>query len=196
MQPGCTLLLWLYLYRMCQCGLHAVLWWHIGTLMRFLAVEPCSTARLLFASHCTSGTILLTLYSIVWIWWVSRSRPMDFYWPKLLYPTIVFYYISLSLLSVYRLVLWDWGLSTDRVFITLSLSLALPSFNNNNNVDRDCRSNWLAVNHQPLQGSTPWERNLDRQRRATNQECCRGIGSRDLWNTRPPLGNPATHCIN
>ena len=32
--------------------------------------------------------------------------------------TIVFY--SLSLLSVHRLVLWGWGLQTDRVYITLS----------------------------------------------------------------------------
>ena len=35
-------------------------------------------------------------------------------------PTIVFYYFSLSLLSVNRLVLWGWGLRTDRVYITLS----------------------------------------------------------------------------
>ena len=32
----------LYLARMCQCGLHEVLWWHIGTLMRLLAVETQS----------------------------------------------------------------------------------------------------------------------------------------------------------
>ena len=30
----CTLLMVLYLDRMCQCWLHAVLWSHIGTLMR------------------------------------------------------------------------------------------------------------------------------------------------------------------
>ena len=35
-------------------------------------------------------------------------------------PTIVFYYFSISLLYVYRLVLWGWGLRTDRVYITLS----------------------------------------------------------------------------
>ena len=34
--------------------------------------------------------------------------------------TIVFYYFSLSLLSDYRLVLWGWGLRTNRVYITLS----------------------------------------------------------------------------
>ena len=34
--------------------------------------------------------------------------------------TIVFFYFSPSLLSVYRLVLWGWGLRTDRVYVTLS----------------------------------------------------------------------------
>ena len=51
-------------------------------------------------------------------------------------PTMVFYYFFISILSVYRLVLWGWGLRTDRVYITLSLSLALPTFfidDNNNN---------------------------------------------------------------
>ena len=35
-------------------------------------------------------------------------------------PTIVFYYFSISLLPVYRLVLWGWGLRADKVYITLS----------------------------------------------------------------------------
>ena len=35
-------------------------------------------------------------------------------------PTIVFNYFSLSLLSVYRLVLWGWSLRSDRVYTTLS----------------------------------------------------------------------------
>ena len=35
-------------------------------------------------------------------------------------PTKVVYYFYISLLSVYRLVLWDLGLRTDRVYITLS----------------------------------------------------------------------------
>ena len=51
--------------------------------------------------------------------------------------TIAFYYFSLSLLSVYRLVLWGWGLWTDRVYTYHSLSLALPaSFNNNNKLPK------------------------------------------------------------
>ena len=82
----CTLLMVLYLDRMCQRELHAVLWSQIGTLMHPLAAEPCSTAGLLFLSQCPSGTILLTLYSMVWDWRVSRAVPMLLYWPKLLYP--------------------------------------------------------------------------------------------------------------
>ena len=82
----CTLLMVLYLDRMCQRGLHAVLLSHIGTLMHRLAAEPCSTAGLLFPPRCPSGTMLLTPYSMVRDWRVSRAGPMLFYWPKLLYP--------------------------------------------------------------------------------------------------------------
>ena len=116
----CTLVMVLYLDRMYQCGLHAVLWSHIATLMHRLAAEPRSTAGLLFPSRCPYGMILLTPYSMVWHWRASRAVPLLFYWPKMLYP---FYYLLLffpSLLSVYRLVLWGWGLRTDRVYITLS----------------------------------------------------------------------------
>ena len=116
----CTLLMVLYLDRMCQHGLHLVLLSHISTLMHCLAAEPCSTAGFLFPSRYPSGTILLTPYSMVYDWQVSRAGPMLFFWPKLLYPAVVFCSFSLSLLSVYRLVLWGWGLWTDRVYITLS----------------------------------------------------------------------------
>ena len=93
----------LYQDRMGQCVLHEVLWSHIGSLMRFLAAEPRSTAGNLFPSQCPSGTILLALYSMVWDRLVSRAGPMLFYWPKLLYPyCIVFYYFLLSLLPVNR----------------------------------------------------------------------------------------------
>ena len=82
----CTLLMVLYLDRMCQCGLHAVLWSHIGTLLHRLAAEPGSRAGLLFHSRCPSGTILLTPFSMVWDWRVPRAGIILFYWPKLLYP--------------------------------------------------------------------------------------------------------------
>ena len=81
-----TLLMVLYLDRMCQCGLNEVLWSHIGTHMHRLAAEPCSTAGLLFPYRCPSGTIFLNPFSIVWDWRVSRAGPMLLYWPKLHYP--------------------------------------------------------------------------------------------------------------
>ena len=39
-----TLFMVLYLCRMCQRGLQAVLWTKIGILMRLLAAEPLNTA--------------------------------------------------------------------------------------------------------------------------------------------------------
>ena len=116
----CTLLMVLSLDRMCQRGLHAVLWLHISKLMHSLAAEPCSTAGLLFPFRCPSGTILLAQFSMVWDWRVSRAGPTLLYWPKLLYP-----YYSLLLSFPFssccnRLVLWGWGLRIDRVYITLS----------------------------------------------------------------------------
>ena len=45
----------LYLDRICQCGLHAVPWSHIGILMRHLDAEPSSTAGLLCPSYCPSA---------------------------------------------------------------------------------------------------------------------------------------------
>ena len=123
-----TLLMVLYLER----TLHAVLWSHSGTLLHRLAAEPCSTAGLLFPSRCPSGTILLTPYSMVWDWRVSRPGPMLLYWPKLLYP----YY---SLLFVYRSVLWGFGLWTDRVYITLSQLCTADFFNIKNNRVRSVR---------------------------------------------------------
>ena len=97
----CTRLTMRYLDRMCQCGLHAVPWSHIGILMRHLAAEPRSTAGHLFPTHCPSGTNLLTPYSMVWDWRVSRAGPMLFYWPKLLYPyyrLLLFFHFSSSCL--------------------------------------------------------------------------------------------------
>ena len=41
---------------------------------------------------------------------------------------------------------------------------------------------WLAVNPHPYRAAPP-ERHLQMQLCDTNQECCKGIRSRDLWNT-------------
>ena len=66
-----------------------------------------------------SGTIWLTSYSMMWDLRVSRAGPMPFCWPScsLLFCLQLF---SLSLLFLYRLVVWGWGLRTDRVSIFLS----------------------------------------------------------------------------
>ena len=87
---------------------------------RYTYAPPCcrtsqyrSTKVPLFPSQCSCGMMLLTLYSMVWDWRVSRVGPMLLYWPKLLYPYyiyIVFYYFSFSLIPVNRLVLRGWGL--------------------------------------------------------------------------------------
>ena len=112
----CTLFMVLYLGRMCQCRLHAVLWLHIGTLMRFLAAEPRSTAEL---CQYLCATISVTLNSVVWNWQASRAGSMPPCWPSWSLPFCLLPF-SLSLLSVYRLGLWGWGLRTDRVLIALS----------------------------------------------------------------------------
>ena len=103
-----------------QCGLREVLWLHIDTPMHRITAESLSTAELLFPSLCPTGTIFLTSYLMVWDWLVSRAGPMLLIGPSCKIPTVVFYSFSLSLLSTYRLVLWGWGLRTDRVYITLS----------------------------------------------------------------------------
>ena len=48
--------------------------------------KPRSTPGLLFASQCPYGTILLTPYSMMWDWRVSRAGTMLLYCPNLLYP--------------------------------------------------------------------------------------------------------------
>ena len=104
--------------------------------MHCLAAEPHSTARLLFPSRCPSvhysGMILLTLYLMVWDWQVSRVVPMLFYWPELLDPyySLLLFFPFLFFLSIG----WYCGADVFRLIgcISLSLSLALPSFLNNN----------------------------------------------------------------
>ena len=55
----------LYIYCMYQCGLYAMVWLHIGILMRIFDAEPRSTAKPLFSSQCLCGTVLLALYSMM-----------------------------------------------------------------------------------------------------------------------------------
>ena len=109
----------LYLYLLCQSELHAVLWSHISILLRLPAEEPRSTSGLLFSSQSLSGMSWLTPYLMVWDWRVSRAGQMPFCWPNcsLLFCLQLFF---LSLLFLYRLVVWGRGLRTDKVSISLS----------------------------------------------------------------------------
>ena len=61
-----------------------------------------------------SGMIWLTPYLMVWDWQVSRAGPMPFCWPSC-YLLFCLQLFSLSLLFLYRLVVWGWGLRTDRM---------------------------------------------------------------------------------
>ena len=107
----------LYLCLMCQSRLHSVLWSHIGILMRLPAAEPCSTAGFLFPFQYLSGTIWLTPYSMVWDRRVSS--PTSFCWLSCSH-IFCLQLFSLSLLFLYRLVVWGCGLRTDKVSISLS----------------------------------------------------------------------------
>ena len=107
----------------------------LNTLKDFLKIPSLREAALETERRCFSkvilesnvtanlptGTILLTPYTMVWDWRVSRSGPVLFYWPMLPYPYFsLLINGSLSLLSIYRLVLSGWGFRNDTVYITIS----------------------------------------------------------------------------
>ena len=128
----CPLLMVLYLDRMCQCGLHGVLWSYIGTLMHRLAAEPRSIARLSFPYWCHSGTILLTSYSMCGTFRFQEQGQCFFIGLSCSIPTIILYSLSfLFFLSIG----WYCGAGVFGLIrcISLSLSFALPTFINNNN---------------------------------------------------------------
>ena len=125
----CTLFTALYLGRTCQCGLPAVLWSHICIVNQFLAAQPRSTAGPLFLSRCPRGTILLTLYSMVWDWRVSRAGPMFFIGLSCSIPFCLLLFFPFFLSICWYRGAGVVGLIRCRL---LSLSLALrTSFNNN-----------------------------------------------------------------
>ena len=74
-----------YLCCMCQCGLHAVLWSHIGIPMRHLGAGPCRLERFLIACQDLCETILMTHYSMVSDLLVSRAGRMLFLIPFVFY---------------------------------------------------------------------------------------------------------------
>ena len=91
----CTLFMVLYLCRMCQCGLHPVLWSIIGVLMPLLAVGPRSPACLLFPFHDHCGTIKVTVFDRVGLMGF-RALVMLSYWLRLLAPLLFYIIFSIS----------------------------------------------------------------------------------------------------
>ena len=76
----------LYQCRMCQCWLHAVLWYSYSAHRYSYSPPRCRISqhrKPLFSSRCPCGTILLTLYLMVCDWRVSRAGPMLIYWHDL-----------------------------------------------------------------------------------------------------------------
>ena len=111
-----TLLMVLYLDRMCQCGFHAVLLHLCAFSLQNLSVpndfySPTVSLWNDLADPVFDGVGLAGFN--------SRANAFSFCLSCSI-PTIVFYYFSVSPHSVYWLVLWGWGLRTDRVYITLS----------------------------------------------------------------------------
>ena len=104
----------LYLCLMCQSGLHAVF---DRTSVYFCA---CPLQNLALPQDFYSlWNDLFAPYLMVLDWRVSRAGPVPFCWPScsLLFCLQLF---SLSLLFLYKLVVWGWGLRTDRMSISLS----------------------------------------------------------------------------
>ena len=121
----------IYLGRMCQFGLHPLHWTRIGILKRLLAAEPRRTAGCLFTCQYLCGTILVTPYSMVWNWRISRARTMPSYCPSCslpfcpnCFPFIFFYSMG-----------WYCGAGVFGLIgrQSHSPSLSLPTFSNNNN---------------------------------------------------------------
>ena len=116
----------IYLGRMCSMS-------RIDILIRFLAAEPRSTAGSLFSSQCPCGKILLTLYSMVWDWPISRAGSMFYF--IFISCSIAFCLLLLSL-SFFLSIGWYCGAGVLGLIgcRSLSVGLALPtSFNNYNN---------------------------------------------------------------
>ena len=114
----CTLLMMLSLDHMCQCELHAVLWSYIGTLMHLLALDIYSPLSVPLDRSSLGSSYPRTRWCGTLGF--QEQRQCIFIGLNCSIPTIVFYSFSLSLLSVYWLVLCCWGLRTDRVYISLS----------------------------------------------------------------------------
>ena len=124
----------LYLVHMCQCGLTL----YTGRTSVFLCATSLQNLEV-SQDFCSPLNVplkrsFLTPYSMVWDCKVSRAGQMLFYWSKLLYPyysVLLFFPFIFFLSKGWYCGAGDFGLIG---CISVSLSLALPSFSNNNNI--------------------------------------------------------------
>ena len=120
--------------RICCHVLLVVLWLLIGTRSRLLVVVLLSIADALCPSLCLFGTILVTLCLMVWDLWVSRAGPMLSCWHNLLF----LFCLLRFFFSLHGLVVWGWGLWTDRVSsLCPCLTRRTPNNSNNNNNNKN-----------------------------------------------------------
>ena len=102
----CTLLMVLYLDHTWQCGLHMVLWSHIGTLMHRLAAEPRKYSRTFIPLSVSLWDYLANpAFDGVGLTGFKSRANAFFFGLSCSIPTIVFYCFSLYFLSVCR---FDW----------------------------------------------------------------------------------------
>ena len=180
---------------------------HRCILMSRLASENCSTAGLLFCSQGPSGTILLTPYWMGWDFNITlRGGQCFFIGLSCSVPTIVFYYFSISLFSVYKVVYGQEppsGESTTTecgfkyqllAVITEVAQWRAPSCSQpqpaTDNGVRDGRFNWLVA-PPTLHRAVPPELHVLHiaMRAANHKNCCtESAANLRLQNARP------THC--
>ena len=131
------------LCRMCRRVLLVVLWLLIGTCSRLLVVGLLSIAEALCPSRYLFGTILWPC-----AWWCgiggfeeqSQCFPVGMICSFFYSPTI------LSSSSFHGLVVWGWGLWTDRVFsLSPGLAQLTPNDDDNNNNLKNVHSSYYLL---------------------------------------------------
>ena len=99
--------------------------------MRVLAAELCNYAELVFQSQSPCGTILQTLYWMVWDRRVLRAGPIFFI--GLIAASSHFVFYCFPFLSFSGLVLCDWDFPGQAMTALFNNNNNNNNYNNNNN---------------------------------------------------------------
>ena len=115
----------------CLRVIQVVAWLLIGTWSYLYAASPWDLALIVqqeyHCFHCFYGTITVTPCSMMWGWTVWRARLLHSYFRHVL--SLCFDWHYFIFFFILGLVVWGWGLRTDRVY-----SLSTDNFLNNNNI--------------------------------------------------------------